>query len=128
MSGPPASGRFYGKGPMARIKGTKNDDVIVGSITSDTIRGNKGDDLIFGYGDGSGVGGTPPPINPDGGGPDDHDNISGGSGNDEIHAGDGNDNVRGGRGNDDIYGGAGSDGQPLGRLRIKIDGQRELHR
>jgi hypothetical protein len=94
---------------MAKFKGTRNSDIIVGSNTPDRIRGKDGDDVIFGYGDGSGVGGTPPGVDPSGGGPSDADDIEGGKGDDTIYAGGGEDEVEGGKGDDVIDGGAGND-------------------
>jgi hypothetical protein len=94
---------------MTTFNGTIDDDTIVGSNTPDTINGQTGDDLIAGFGDGSGVGGTLPPLSESGGGVLDADSLVGGNDNDTIHGGGGADTIRGGSGRDLIFGGQRAD-------------------
>jgi len=94
---------------MAKFKGTKNSDLIVGTNSRDTINGKKDDDVIFGYGDDSGVGGTQPQLDPNGGGPDDHDILEGHKGNDTIYGGGGEDTIDGGEDDDALFGDDGND-------------------
>jgi Ca2+-binding RTX toxin-like protein len=94
---------------MAKFTGTADDDTIVGSNTPDTIDGGAGNDTLYGYGDGSGVGGTPPAIDPAGGGADDRDSLLGGLGADVLYAGAGADTLDGGLGADTVDGGHGDD-------------------
>ena len=65
---------------MAKITGTLLDDTIVGAFDmKDSLNGALGNDVLYGYGDGSGIGGTPPLYLPDSGGPADNDTLSGGA-------------------------------------------------
>ncbi len=96
---------------MAKITGTLFDDTIVGNFDAgdfkgrDSLNGAAGNDVLYGYGDGSGIGGTPPPYSPDSGGPTDNDTLIGGLGNDTLFAGGGNDRLDGGAGADSMDGG-----------------------
>ncbi len=96
---------------MAKITGTLLDDTIVGNFDAgdfkgrDSLNGAAGNDMLYGYGDGSGIGGTPPPYSPDSGGPTDNDTLIGGLGNDTLFAGGGNDRLDGGAGADSMDGG-----------------------
>jgi Ca2+-binding RTX toxin-like protein len=94
---------------MPSFTGTTGNDTIVGSNTNDIVAAAAGNDLIFGYGDGSGVGGTPPTIDPNGGGALDNDELHGDAGADTIHGGGGDDTLDGGAGIDSLVGGAGND-------------------
>ena len=94
---------------LPKINGTNSADTIVGSSNPEEINGLAGDDIIFGYGDGSGVGGTPSGVDPDGGSSADADVLNGGDGHDTIHGGGGEDEIDGGKGDDNIYGGSGDD-------------------
>jgi len=94
---------------MAIFTGTARNDTIIGSNNPDTIRARRGGDLIFSYGDGSGVGGVPPPIDPAGGGALDADKLFGGAGNDTFYGGGGDDIIRGGMGQDLLFGDDGAD-------------------
>ena len=85
------------------LKGTRGDDVIVGTSRGDRIDGGGGDDTICG-----------------GGG---DDRIDGGTGNDEVDAGDGDDHVYGRRGDDIVSGGAGDDDLHGGRGEDLLRGQ-----
>jgi len=74
---------------MATIKGTPDDDDIVGGPEADIISGLAGDDILDGR--------------------DGDDRIFGGPGDDRLEGGDGNDRLYGGTGNDDLLGAAGDD-------------------
>ncbi|MCB1490317.1 MAG: hypothetical protein KDJ77_00680, partial [Rhodobiaceae bacterium] len=76
---------------MATINGTNASETIVGTDGDDIITGSGGNDTIYAYqGDGtSGVGGTAPTTDPDGGDPGATDEIRGGSGDDTLYAGEG---------------------------------------
>jgi Ca2+-binding RTX toxin-like protein len=71
------------------IKGTVNQDIIMGNGGSDTIVGFGGDDIICG-GDGN-------------------DTIRSGSGDDEVYGGNGDDTINTASGDDLVYGDAGTD-------------------
>ena len=91
---------------MAKITGTLQDDTIVGAyVEKDSLNGALGNDVLYGYGDGSGISGTPPVYSPDSGGPSDNDTLNGGGGNDTLFAGGGNDRLDGGTGADSMDGG-----------------------
>ena len=91
---------------MANITGTLQDDTIVGAYgIKDSLNGAAGNDVLYGYGDGSGIGGTPPPYLPDSGGPADNDTLSGALGADTLFGGGGNDRLDGGAGADSMDGG-----------------------
>jgi Ca2+-binding RTX toxin-like protein len=91
---------------MAKITGTLLDDTIVGNyVIKDSLSGAAGNDILYGYGDGSGIGGAPPPYLPDSGGPADNDTLNGGLGNDTLFGGGGNDRLDGGGGADSMDGG-----------------------
>ena len=91
---------------MAKITGTLLDDTIIGAyLAKDSLNGAAGNDVLYGYGDGSGIGGTPPPYLPDSGGPADNDTLNGALGNDTLFAGGGNDRLDGGAGADSMDGG-----------------------
>ena len=93
------------------IDGRDGDDTIIGGAGSDRLKGGRGDDTIKG---GSGNDRI------DGGSGDDA--IRGGSGNDYIKAGSGDDTVNGGSGNDRISGGSGDDKIRGGSGDDRIDG------
>ncbi|MES0828519.1 Ig-like domain-containing protein, partial [Ruegeria sp. SCP11] len=97
------------KGGLSSVVGTPFSETIVGSTNPEKIDGNDGDDIIFGYGDDSGVGGTPPAIDPDGGNASDDDVLNGGDGNDTLYGGAGDDQLQGGNDDDHLYGGSGND-------------------
>jgi len=84
------------------IKGTQDDDAIVGHNEVDIIYGNGGDDSIDGL--------------------DGNDELHGGSGNDYIDGDDGNDTIYGDEGDDDIDGGDGDDVIDGGSGDDTIDG------
>jgi Ca2+-binding RTX toxin-like protein len=107
---------------MATFNGTNSNNTIVGSNDPDIVDGRAGNDLIFGYGDGSGVGGTPPVIDPAGGGGADSDSLLGANGNDTVHAGGGADTLDGGAGLDSLNGGAGDDTLIGGAANDTMDG------
>ncbi len=91
---------------MAKITGTMSDDTIVGAyLAKDSLNGALGNDVLYGYGDGSGIGGTPPPYLPDSGGPADNDTLNGALGADTLFGGGGNDRLDGGAGADSMDGG-----------------------
>jgi Ca2+-binding RTX toxin-like protein len=97
---------------MAKITGTLLDDTIVGNDDDngdfkgkDSLNGAAGNDVLYGYGDGSGIGGTPPLYLPNAGGPTDNDTLIGGLGNDTLFGGGGNDKLDGGIGADSMDGG-----------------------
>src|SRR5262245_8099460 len=96
---------------MAKITGTLLDDIIVGNFDdgkfkgNDSLNGAAGNDVLYGYGDGSGIGGTPPLYLPDAGGTTDNDTLIGGVGNDTLFGGGGNDKLDGGIGVDSMDGG-----------------------
>ena len=76
---PPPAKQAPARGPCT-IRGTDEDDRLVGTRRRDVICGLDGDDVIRGLG-----------------------------GNDVIRGGDGRDRIRGGRGRDRLYGGRGND-------------------
>ncbi|WP_019954551.1 calcium-binding protein [Yoonia vestfoldensis] len=80
------------------IKGSFEDDVIVGTDGNDVIYGYKGDDTI------SGLGGIDEIYGGEG-----DDTITGGDGRDILFGGPGDDMIDGGEGNDTIEGGADDD-------------------
>jgi hypothetical protein len=83
---------------MAKIQGTKNADLLIGTSGKDKIFGLSGNDILDGLdGDDFIFGGHG------------NDSIFGRAGNDRIDAGKGNDTITGGLGNDDIDGGKGID-------------------
>jgi Ca2+-binding RTX toxin-like protein len=73
----------------AEFHGEAGNDLLVGSLGSDTLDGGSGNDLLFG-----------------GGG---NDQLTGGDGNDTLFGDDGNDLLGGGNGNDWLFGGNGND-------------------
>lgn len=88
-------------GMLFKPPATNGDDVIRGSIFSDTIDGLGGNDKIYG-GDG-------------------HDKLSGGAGQDKLYGEKGNDTLAGGKGNDLIDGGDGGDVLKLLGLKSQYD-------
>ena len=87
-----------GYGGNDTIRGMGGNDLIMGGAGSDTIQGNAGDDTIYG-GDGKDT------IQGNGG----NDTIYGGSNNDTMQGNDGRDKLYGGSGDDTMQGGAGDD-------------------
>lgn len=81
--------RITGDNKINNLRGTPDDDVILGLGLGDTISGRAGDDRIFG---GAGI-----------------DTILGGGGKDTIYGGSGNDEIDGDSGKDRLFGGAGRD-------------------
>ncbi|CAI8178212.1 MAG: Leukotoxin [Alphaproteobacteria bacterium] len=71
------------------VKGTRGDDVLVGSANDDVLRGKRGDDKL------------------DGGAGDDL--LKGGKGHDTLFGGAGDDRLEGGKGRDTLLGGIGTD-------------------
>ncbi|MFO1170420.1 MAG: calcium-binding protein [Hyphomicrobiaceae bacterium] len=101
---------------MAIIKGTKKNNVLLGTVAADTISGLQGNDTLRGN-DGNDIlnGGTG---NDKLFGEDGKDTLNGGAGkdtldggeyNDQLFGGAGNDTLRGGYDNDFVDGGAGND-------------------
>jgi Ca2+-binding RTX toxin-like protein len=74
---------------MARIRGTRGDDELLGFLDDDRIRGLAGDDTLFGR--------------------EGRDKLYGEDGFDVLHGGIGNDKLFGGRLNDNLYGEGGDD-------------------
>jgi Ca2+-binding RTX toxin-like protein len=74
---------------MARIIGTKGDDVLKGTSGRDVIKGKGGTDLILGRGG--------------------NDKLLGNNGNDVIFGGGGRDKLKGGKGDDYLFGEGGDD-------------------
>lgn len=74
---------------MAKIKGTKRDEILEGTNFNDSIFGMAGNDRLFGHRG--------------------HDLLDGGDGNDTMRGGMGNDTLLGGAGNDRILGDEGDD-------------------
>lgn len=91
----------FNLGMLFRPPATNGDDVIRGSVCSDTIDGKGGNDTIW-----AGKG---------------NDNVSGGDGNDKLYGEHGNDTLAGGKGNDSIDGGAGVDVLKLLGLKSSYD-------
>lgn len=90
-----------------RIRGTSENELILGYGGNDDLDGGSGRDCVVG---------GPGNDKLDGGSQDDvvlggegNDNIDGGSGHDRIYGGNGNDNLSGGSGNDILDGGSGND-------------------
>lgn len=71
------------------IKGTKNNDLLIGDDSDNKIHGKKGDDEILGLGG--------------------NDELKGDQGNDLLDGGEGNDILEGKKGNDSLFGDAGDD-------------------
>jgi len=127
-------GTAYG----AKINGTANDDVLIGTNGPDNINakggndivdGGSGADTIRGAGGQDSIDGGPGNDSIQGGAGDDNiigedgdDDLDGGAGNDEIFAGTGNDIADGGSGDDDINGGPGDDDLKGGSGDDNIDG------
>lgn len=84
-----AANRIGGDDGRDKLRGTSDDDLILGFGGRDKLYGRDGDDTIFG-----GTG---------------HDRIQGDNGNDALYGEDGRDKIYGGRGDDKIDGGAGRD-------------------
>lgn len=101
---PASSTRFDASGQAgpANLRGTRRDDVMIGSSGADRIDGNGGNDTICG---GPGA-----------------DDIEGGRGRDIIFGGIGNDTVHGGSGDDLVFGGAGNDALFGGSGKDNLDG------
>lgn len=70
------------------ISGTKEDDIIIGSLFNDSINAGAGDDIIYANGG--------------------NNKINAGAGDDTIYSGSGNDTINAGAGDDDIYANAGN--------------------
>ncbi len=118
------SGGIVG-GPGNNFVGTAANDIILASISDDTVTGDIGNDVIFAYegedtvegggGNDTIEGGAGTDIlRGDGGndnlrGGDDADVLSGGAGNDVVNGENGEDVLFGGAGNDLLFGGAGFD-------------------
>ena len=71
------------------IKGTKNNDLLIGDDSDNKIHGKKGDDEILGLGG--------------------NDELKGDQGNDLLDGGEGDDILEGKKGDDSLFGGAGDD-------------------
>ena len=91
-----------GDGSGLFLRGTRDDDVLLGGDGDDRIWGRDGDDVLTG-----------------GGG---RDRVWGGRGDDTIDGGDGDDRLDGGRGDDILTGGAGDDRLSGGRGDDVADG------
>lgn len=92
---------------MARFKGTRNDDTLIGTDGRDCMRGGRGDDELYGGGGSDWLfGGRDDDILAGG---DGNDALFGGRGGDELFGGDGHDWLKGGRGDDWLEGGNGND-------------------
>ena len=105
--------RMIDPGDLARIGGSRGDDVRKGSIDGDAMFGGKGDDTLSGLkGDDllEGEGGAD---SLDGGGGSDQ--LDGGGGNDMLKGGSGHDLMQGGNGNDVLKGQKGADQMDGGR-------------
>jgi VCBS repeat-containing protein len=90
-----------------KIKGSKGDDVLVGTNRSDAIFGRSGNDVLLGRSGNDKLDGGKGNDKLLGGKGDDV--LLGGSGNDELYGGKGSDKLLGGSGNDELYGGKGHD-------------------
>ncbi len=104
----------------ARLKGTKNSDLILGDASDNDIVARGGADIIYGGAgnDTINAGGGADTIYAGGG----NDTVSGRGGKDIIYGGAGNDILNGNNGNDTIYGGAGDDIIIGGKGKDIIDG------
>jgi VCBS repeat-containing protein len=92
---------------LTLISGTKEDDVLAGTSSTDVLLGGNGDDLLDGgAGDDLLLGGNGDDTLLGGAG---NDLLSGGNGEDTLYGGDGNDLLSGGNGSDSLDGGAGND-------------------
>ena len=93
------------------IKGTKDNDKLVGGDGSDYIIALEGDDQLFGgKGDDKLSGG------------EGDDQLSGGEGKDILDGGDGNDQLSGGEGDDKLGGSEGDDQLSGGKGKDRLDG------
>jgi len=81
--------RIGGNDGSEMLRGTKEQDLIIGLAGDDTIRAGRGDDELFG-----GAG---------------RDKLIGHRGDDRIHGGEGRDFLFGGKGDDMLFGGIGND-------------------
>ena len=108
---------------MVLVRGTSDDDTLVGSELQDTLDGLDGDDLLQGLGgDDTLLGG------------DDDDTLEGNEGNDKLFGGDDDDFLEGGEGNDTlggeddddtIFGGSGIDTLDGGSGNDFLDGGKD---
>ena len=89
LNGKIVGGPDNGKTYAGKLKGSKGNDVIVGTAGTDKVEADNGNDTICGLGG--------------------NDSLSGNNGDDFIDGGDGNDKVDGGNGNDVLFGGEGDD-------------------
>lgn len=101
---------------MAKIKGNKKDNKLIGTNHDDDISGRGGDDLLKGKGGNDLLDGGKGFDKLLGGGGDDSllggifdDTLKGGKGNDTLDGGDGNDTMDGGDGDDLMIAGPGGD-------------------
>lgn len=130
--------RVGGTGSDDSIKGSNDQDLMLGFDGNDTLTGRNGDDEIFG-GDGQDklVGqndndrlhGEAGNDHLSGGrgndvlfGGADNDRLTGGNDDDNLFGGDGNDRLSGGNGDDNLYGGAGNDRLTAGQGNDLLEG------
>ncbi len=97
---------------LALIRGTDEDDALVGTRFRDRIEGLGGDDLLRGGRQRDVLEGGPG-----------NDSVSGGASSDRMSGGEGHDFLLGGTGNDTITGGSGDDGVDGGTGNDTIDGE-----
>lgn len=101
--GGPDTGKTY----KGKLKGTKGNDVIVGTDGKDTLEGSDGNDVLCGLGGDDTLNGNNGDDRLDGG--SGKDTVDAGAGNDQLIGGDGDDTLQGNNGNDTLDGGAGKD-------------------
>ncbi len=110
--GGPDNGKTY----AGKFKGSKGNDVIVGTEGNDKVEGGNGNDTICGLGGNDSLKGNNGNDVIDGGsgndkvdGGNDDDQLIGGDGDDSVEGNDGNDTLNGGNGKDRLEGGKGND-------------------
>ena len=101
--GGPDGGKTY----AGKLKGSKGDDVIVGTAGTDKVEASNGSDTICGLGGSDALSGNNGDDFIDGG--DGNDKVDGGNGNDVLFGGEGDDTVEGNDGTDTLNGGNGRD-------------------
>ena len=113
-------GPLHGKPYRRILKGSQDDDVIVGTEDRDRIWGGDGNDLICGLDNRDRLMGQQGDDTLYGG--DDRDRLEGGEDNDTLYGGEDRDFLIGNRGDDTLFGGPGRDKLAGGRGTDTCDG------
>lgn len=114
---------------MAKIKGTRKNDLLKGQSKKDKVIGLDGDDRLLGLGGNDIIKAGEGDDRLSGGGGKDtlygqggHDRLKGGNGDDRLDGSLGNDLLKGGKGNDQVYGGLDVDRLFGGDGNDRLDG------